>query len=43
LTVSVKEKGGKADRKPYPLPYGLRNPHKNLKSESSEDYTQRPI
>jgi hypothetical protein len=26
LTVSVKEKGGKPDRKLYPLPYGLRNP-----------------
>ncbi len=27
LTVSVNEKGGKPDRKTYPLPYGsLRNP-----------------
>jgi hypothetical protein len=33
LTVSLKEKGGKPDRKPYPpLPYGLRNPYRNLKS-----------
>jgi hypothetical protein len=24
----VKEKGGKPDRKPYPLPYGLRNPYR---------------
>jgi hypothetical protein len=23
---TVKEKGGKSDRKLYPLPYGLRNP-----------------
>jgi hypothetical protein len=29
----VKEEGGKPDRKPYPLPYGLRNPYRNLKSE----------
>jgi hypothetical protein len=28
LTVSVKEKVGKPDRKPYPLPYCLRNPYK---------------
>jgi hypothetical protein len=34
---SVKEKGGNLDRKPYPLPYGLRNPYRNLKSESSQD------
>jgi hypothetical protein len=32
---TVKEKGGKPDRKPYPLPYGLRNPYINLKSENS--------
>jgi hypothetical protein len=30
----VKEKGGKPDRKPYPLSYGLRN----IKSENSQDY-----
>ncbi len=35
LTVSVKEKGGKPDRKPCPLPYGLGNPYRNLKSENS--------
>jgi hypothetical protein len=33
LTVSAKEKGGKSDRKPFPLPYGLRNPYRSLKSE----------
>jgi hypothetical protein len=25
-------------RKPNPLPYGLRNPYGNLKSENSQDY-----
>jgi hypothetical protein len=34
------EKGGKPDRKPYPLPYGKRNPYRNLKSENSQDYTR---
>jgi hypothetical protein len=31
LVNTVKEKGGK----PHTLPYGLRNPYKNLKSENS--------
>jgi hypothetical protein len=39
---TVKKKGGKPDRKPYPLPYGLRNPYRNLKSENSQDYAQKP-
>jgi hypothetical protein len=26
---NVKEKGGKQYRKPYPLPFGLRNPYRN--------------
>ncbi len=30
----------KTDRKPYPIPYGLRNPYKNLKSENSQDYAR---
>jgi hypothetical protein len=30
---TVKEKGGKADRKPYPLPNSLRTPYRNLKYE----------
>jgi hypothetical protein len=34
LLYTVKEKGGR----PYPLPYGLRNPYRNLKSENSQDY-----
>jgi hypothetical protein len=27
---TVKEKGEKPDGKPYPLPYDLRNPYRNL-------------
>ncbi len=34
-------KGGKPDRKLYPLPYGLRNSYRNLKSENSQDYAQK--
>jgi hypothetical protein len=37
LTISVKAKGRKPDIKPYPLPYGLRNPYRNLQSENSQD------
>jgi hypothetical protein len=39
---TVKEKGGKTDRKPCPLPYGLRNPHRSLKSKNAQDYAQKP-
>ncbi len=39
---NIKEKGGQPDRKPYPLPYGLRNPYRNLKSEKPQDYGQKP-
>jgi hypothetical protein len=42
LQLSVKEKEGNPDRKPYPLSYGLRNPYRNLKSENSQDYAQKP-
>jgi hypothetical protein len=42
LTVSVKEKGEKPDRKPYPLPYGSRNPYRNLKTDNTQDYAQKP-
>jgi hypothetical protein len=42
IVIRLKEKGGKSDRKPYPLPYGLRNPNRNLKSENSQDYAQKP-
>jgi hypothetical protein len=39
---TVKEKGGKSDRKPYSLPYDLRNLYRNLKPENSQDYAQKP-
>jgi hypothetical protein len=42
LLYTVKEKGGKPDREPYHLPYGLRNPYRNLKSENSQDYARQP-
>ncbi len=38
LLYTVKEKGGK----PYLLPYGFRNPYRNLKSENSQVYAQKP-
>jgi hypothetical protein len=38
----TKEKGVKPDGTPYPLPYGLRNPYRNLKYENSQDYAQKP-
>jgi hypothetical protein len=31
VLYTVKEKGGKPDRKPYPLPYALRNSYRKLK------------
>jgi hypothetical protein len=37
----VKEKEEKPDRKPYPLPYGLRNLYRNLKSENSQVFAQK--
>jgi hypothetical protein len=40
LLYKVKEKGGKIDRKLYPLPY--LNLYRNLKSENSQDYAQKP-
>ncbi len=42
LLYIVKKKGGKPERKPYPLPYGLRNQYRNLKFENSQDYAQKP-
>ncbi len=30
------------DRKPYPVPHGLRNPYRNLKSENSQESAQKP-
>ncbi len=40
LVYTVEEKVGKPDRKPYPLPYVLRNPYINLKSQNSQDYAR---
>jgi hypothetical protein len=40
LLYTVKEKEGKPDKKLYPLPYGLRNPYRNLKS--AQAYAQKP-
>ncbi len=42
LLYIVQEKGGKPDRNHKPLPYGLRNPYRNLKSENSQDYAEKP-
>jgi hypothetical protein len=42
LQYSVKEKGEKTDRKPYPLPHGFRKPEINLKSKNSQYYAQKP-
>jgi hypothetical protein len=41
LLFTVKEKGGKTDKKKsYSLPYGLRNPYRNLKSEKISRFRQ---
>jgi hypothetical protein len=37
-----KEKGGKPYKKPYPLPFGLRNPYRSLKAENSLGVVQKP-
>jgi hypothetical protein len=42
LLYTVKEKGGRPDRKSYPLPYSFRNPYRNLNSENTQDYAQKP-
>ncbi len=42
LLYTVKEKGGKPDRKPFPPPtLWVKNPYRNLKSENSQDYAQK--
>jgi hypothetical protein len=41
LLYTEKEKGENPNRKPYPLPYGLRNPYRNLKSENSQGYARK--
>jgi hypothetical protein len=43
LLYTVKDKDGKLYRKLHLLPYGLRNPCRNLKSEKSADYAQKPM
>jgi hypothetical protein len=40
VLYTVKGKGGKPDGKPFP--YGLGNPCRNLKSENTQDYAQKP-
>ncbi len=42
VLYAVKEEVGKPNRKPYPLLYGVRNPYRNLMSENSQDYAQKP-
>ncbi len=42
LTQPLTKEKGKPDRKPYPHPYGFRNPYRILKSENSQDYAQKP-
>jgi hypothetical protein len=43
VTVHCKgEKGGELDRKPYPLPYGLRYLYRNMKSDNSLDFARKP-
>ncbi len=41
-STTQRKKGGKPYSRPYPLPYGLRYPYRNLKSENSQDYAQKP-
>ncbi len=43
LLCTVKEKGGKPNRKTHPLPYCFRNPYRNLKSENSQDNAHRNL
>ncbi len=42
VTVHCKWERRKTDRKPNPLTNDLRNPHRNLKYENSQDYAQKP-
>jgi hypothetical protein len=42
LLYTVKEKEGNLTENPHPLPYGLRNPYRNLKSENSQGYAKKP-
>jgi hypothetical protein len=42
VTVHCKGERRKTWEKTYPLSYGSRNPNRNLKSEISQDYAQKP-
>ncbi len=42
VTAHCKGERRKPDRKLYPLTYGLSNLYRNLKSENSQDYAQKP-
>jgi hypothetical protein len=42
VQYTVKEKGGKPDRKTHTPPFGIRNPCRNIKSENSQDCAQAP-
>jgi hypothetical protein len=42
VTVNFKGERRKTWQKTTPLPYGLRNPDRNLKSANSRDYAQKP-
>ncbi len=42
LQILQRRKKENLIRKPHPLPYCLRNPYRNLKSENSQDYAQKP-
>ncbi len=39
--VHCKGQRRKPDRKPHPLPFGLRNPYRNLQSENSQGFAQK--
>ncbi len=42
LLYTVKERGGKSDRKPPPSLWIKKSIHRNLKSENYKDYEQKP-
>ncbi len=42
VTVHCQIERRKTERNPYPLPYGLRNLYRNLKSADSRDLAQKP-
>jgi hypothetical protein len=40
---TVNDKGGKTDRKPRPIPYGLRSVYRNLKSGELQKETLKKL